>query len=305
MTALLVEQNRKAYERLSTIGERFPQVVVRTYNGDFVELLPILLRDIPPTAFTFFLIDPKGWRFPLERLRPLLARESSEVLFNFMFDFINRFAVHDEPAIAEALNNLMPLGNWRERLIAAVREGVSPEERKEILVEAFRENLQQLGGYKYVCETPVFRPERDRPLYSLFYATRHDTGLEIFRDCQVKTIAAQSESRAQAKLKHIEMRSGQAEMFGSAHEMAPDREALPFLEAEWRAAEDDLMALVPKAPRSVLYRELWPQVLARRVVKRADVNEIAAQLRKDGRLRFPNWEQRQRRPRDDNFVQRP
>ena len=246
MTALLVEKNRKAYERLTTIRKIFPQVAIKTYNGDFVELLPILLQDIPTTAFTFFLIDPKGWKIPLKQIKPLLTRESSEVLFNFMFDFINRFAVHDDPAIAEALKNLMPFGNWRERLIAAVGKGVSPEERKAILVEAFSENLRGLGGYKYVCETPVFRPERDRPLYSLFYATRHPRGLEVFRDCQVKTLAAQSESRAQTKLKRAEMRSGQAELFGSAHEMAPDREALPLLDAERRGAEDDVRALVPK-----------------------------------------------------------
>jgi three-Cys-motif partner protein len=305
MTALLVERNRKSYEQLAVIGERFPQVVVKTYNGDFIEKLPILLRDIPPAAFTFFLIDPKGWKIPIEKIKPLLTWGSSEVLFNFMFDFINRFAVHDDPAVVEALKNLMPFGDWRERLIAAVREGLSPEERKAILVNAFSENLRRLGQYKYVCETPVFRPERDRPLYSLFYATRHDTGLDVFRSCQVKTFAAQSKSRAQTKLKHREERSGQGEMFGSAHEMTPDREALPFLEAEQRAAEDTLMALVTKAERSLLYRELWPQVLAERVVTKTDVNAIAAKLRKDGRLRFPNWESRQRVPRDDTVVQLP
>lgn len=305
MTALLVERSRQAYSQLERIGEKFPQVVVRTYHGDFLEKLPVLLQDIPRGAFTFFLIDPKGWKIPLERLKPLLRRERSEILFNFMFDFINRFAIHDDPVITEALNSLMPIGDWRARLIAAVRDGVSPEQRKTILVEAFSENLRQLGQYTYVCETPVFRPERDRALYSLFYATRHDTGLEVFRDCQVKTIAAQSESRAQTKIKHAAMRSGQREMFDSAHEMAPDREALPFLEAERRAAENTLIAATPKAPDWAPYRDVWPRVLAQRVVKKADVNAIAARLRKDGRLLFQNWEQRQRVPRDDTTMQRP
>jgi hypothetical protein len=222
-----------------------------------------------------------------------------------MFDFINRFAIHDDPVITEALNSLMPIGDWRAQLIAAVRDGVSPEQRKTILVEAFSENLRQLGQYTYVCETPVFRPERDRALYSLFYATRHDAGLEVFRDCQVKTIAAQSESRAQTKIKQAAMRSGQREMFDSAHEMAPDREALPLLEAERRAAENTLIAATPKAPDWAPYRDVWPRVLARCVVKKADVNAIAARLRKDGRLLFPNWEQHQRVPRDDTAMQRP
>jgi hypothetical protein len=268
-------------------------------------MLQKILLDVPSGAFTFFLIDPKGWKIALKSLEPLLGRDNSEVIFNFMFDFINRFAAHDDRAVVDGLNNLMPFGDWRVRLIEAIRDGATPDERKDILVRAFSENLRRLGRYEYVCDTTVFRPERDRPLYSLFYATRHDVGLEVFRDCQVKTIAAQSESRAKARLTHASTRSGQGEMFDGAHEMAPDREAIPLLDAERHAAEGALIAAAPKAPGSAIYGTLWPKVLAERIVGKADVNKIAADLRKEGHLLFPNWQKRQRVPRDDTVVQRP
>ena len=79
------------------------------------------MNDIPREAFAFFLIDPKGWRIPLAKLQPLLARPKSEVVFNFMFEFINRAASMTEPDTVAGLDELMPYGNWRQRLTSEER----------------------------------------------------------------------------------------------------------------------------------------------------------------------------------------
>jgi three-Cys-motif partner protein len=92
MSAFLVERDSAAYAKLAQIPSRYPDIGIKTYSEDFLTVLPEILRDVPNDAFAFFLIDPKGWRIPLERLRPMLARDKSEVTFNFMFDFINRAA---------------------------------------------------------------------------------------------------------------------------------------------------------------------------------------------------------------------
>jgi three-Cys-motif partner protein len=47
MTALLVERDAKAYERLATITARYPDVTVKTYPTDFISVVPSLLKDIP------------------------------------------------------------------------------------------------------------------------------------------------------------------------------------------------------------------------------------------------------------------
>ena len=176
--------------------------------------------------------------------------------------------------------NLMPYGDWRPPLIAAVENGVSSEERRSILVEAFSENLRNVGRYKYICETTVFRPEKDRALYNLFYGTRHEVGLEVFRDCHVKAISAQSKTRQQTKLSNASIQSGQGELFALAHEMAPDREAQPFLEDQRRAAKEFLLAASPMAPQSKPYGQLWPMILEKAVLKKTDLNLIAAELKK-------------------------
>jgi three-Cys-motif partner protein len=303
MTALLVERDAKAFVQLAKIPARYPDIAVMTYPKDFMSVVPALLKEIPRDAFAFFLIDPKGWRIPLAQLQPLLGRDKSEVIFNFMFDFVNRAA---SMKAAVGLDELIPYGDWRRRLaeaepIASVT--ATPEERKEILVDAFTESLRVLGGYAYVVPTEILRPLTDRTLYCLFYATRHDTGLSVFRDCQIAALKAQSTTRAAGKVKYKASSSGQSELFESLHEMGPD-EIEGRLEDEKRKAEAAIRHLVPKSPASIVYRKLWSTILLHHMVRMTDVNTICADMRKKEELLFPDWEARRRVPQDNYRVQR-
>jgi three-Cys-motif partner protein len=303
MTALLVERDAKAFVQLAKIPARYPDIAVMTYPKDFMSVVPALLKEIPRDAFAFFLIDPKGWRIPLAQLQPLLGRDKSEVIFNFMFDFVNRAA---SMKAAAGLDELIPYGDWRRRLaeaepIASVT--ATPEERKEILVDAFTDSLRVLGGYAYVVPTEILRPLTDRTLYCLFYATRHDTGLSVFRDCQIAALKAQSTTRAAGKVKYKASSSGQSELFESLHEMGPD-EIEGRLEDEKRKAEAAIRHLVPKSPASIVYRKLWSTILLHHMVRKTDVNTICADMRKKQELLFPDWETLRRVPQDNYRVQR-
>src|SRR4051794_25420207 len=68
MSAYLIEQAPVAYGRLTGVTSRYTDIEVKTYNEDFLQTFPIILDDIPPAAFAFFFIDPKGWRFRLQDL---------------------------------------------------------------------------------------------------------------------------------------------------------------------------------------------------------------------------------------------
>jgi three-Cys-motif partner protein len=307
MSAYLVERDEAAYRRLAEIPGRHPDIAVKTYPADFLAVLPKILNDIPPDAFTFFLIDPKGWRIPLQGLSAMLARKNSEVIFNFMFDFINRAASIKDPVVVSGLDKLIPYGNWRAKLDEAENarsNGLTTDERKAILVEAFSSCLSGLGGYDYVAETTVLRPASNRTLYCLFYATRHRVGLEVFRDCQVKAMTEQSTTRAAVKVRHTEARTGQGEIFRSLHDMGPT-ELTSYLNSERKKAERAFIALVPEAPNSIEYEVVWPQILASHVVRLTDVNQIGAQLRRDGRLVFPDWEKGKRVPQPRYRMRRP
>jgi three-Cys-motif partner protein len=306
MSAFLVERDAGAYKQLAKVPAKYPDVEIKTYPADFRTVLPEILKDIPPGAFAFFLIDPKGWRIPLTALAPMLARPHSEVIFNFMFDFINRAASIKDAAVVTGLNELMPHGGWRSALEAAEGahpSGLTSEGRKAMLVDAFKANLAHYGHYEYVAEITVLRPVKDRPLYCLFYATRHPQGIEVFRDCQAEAMKEQSKTRAATKVRHAEVKTGQAEIFQSLHDMGPD-DLTTFLKAERAGAEQSLLNLTPEQPDAIRYEKLWPQVLARHVVRKTDVNQIAARLRTDGRLLFPDWEKERRVPQPHYRTQR-
>jgi three-Cys-motif partner protein len=306
MSAFLVEKSQGAFGRLQEVGPRFPDVLVRPFRGDFVELSNMLLAEIPAGAFAFILIDPKGWRIPLKAIGPMLARENTEVVFNFMFDFINRAASMSDPALIAGLDELIPVGAWRDRL-GALRETTSREDtpaaRKAILVDAFKEAVSALGGYPYVMDIPVMRPVKDRMLYSLVYATRKPIGVEVFRDCQLKTLREQENVRGVIKIAHVQAGSKQNELFGSMRDMSPgDMEQ--YLASEQAAAGNALGRLIPAQPSSVRYSEIWPKILLWHAVRKTDLNRMVADLRRQGDVRCINWRDRQRVPDDDTCLQR-
>ncbi|KAK0332221.1 hypothetical protein LTR94_025766, partial [Friedmanniomyces endolithicus] len=256
VSAYLVEKNPAAYANLQSVRTLFPGVEIKTYPGSFIERAPELLKDIPARAFAFLFIDPKGWAIDMQRIAPLLKRPNSEVVFNFMFDFINRFAELQKPQVAASLDRLLVAPGWRAQLAASPDAGVSQaDHRKAVLVEAFAATLRSLGGYAHVAETTVLRPTQDRPLYSLVYGTRSVTGLEVFRDCQIKALRAQSQARGVAKLNAVAASSRQNELFGSLSDMMPDPTD-QFLEDEHRAAGEALLNLVPATPTAVRWAEV-------------------------------------------------
>jgi three-Cys-motif partner protein len=307
MTAFLVEQHPTAYAQLSTVQPRFPDIEIKTYLNDFVSVVPRIVADIPRNAFAFFFIDPKGWGIPLLKLQPMLARPKSEVTFNFMFEFVNRAASMTAPDTVAGLDELMPYGNWRARLADAEKSAgraLTPDERKDILITAFTENLQQIGGYHYVVPTEILRPLRNRTLYCLLYATRHEIGLQAFRECQTKALDAQAETRAALKVQHEASDTGQSEMFTSLHEMGPNEAARLRTDAK-KAAEAAVLELTPKAPAHITYKKLWPAVLTKHAVRLTDVNTICANLKKKNELVFLDWEPRGRVPKDNYRMHRP
>jgi three-Cys-motif partner protein len=307
MTALLVEQHPKAYAKLATIQTRFPDIAIKTYPADFIKIVPDIVADIPRDAFAFFFVDPKGWRIPLLKLKPMLERPKSEMTFNFMFEFINRAAGMTEPVTVAGLDELMPYGNWRVRLADAEKDAgrpLTPDERKDILISAFTENLAQIGRYHFVVPTEILRPSKNRILYCLFYATRHESGLAAFRECQTKALDAQAETRAALKVRRESADTGQSELFTSLHDMGPNETAALRAKAK-AAAEAAILDSTPQAPDHITYKRLWAAVLTRHAVRLTDVNAMCAKLRKTEALLFPDWETGKRVPQDRYRVQRP
>lgn len=307
MIAHLVERHPAAFARLAALQTLFPEVEVVTHQGDFTDLAPRIAAGLPVRAFAFVLIDPKGWKVDLEAIEPLIGRENCEVVFNFMFDFINRFALYDDPAISGQLDRLIPQADWRSRVrqADAAEDALTshpvPDARKRAIVESFAEALGRVGRYRFVADVDVLRPVRDRTLYFLVYGTRQAKGIEVFRDCHVDALQRQSEMRGRIKIERQQVKSGQLELLASANEMGPDRLSIS-LPAEHQRARDILLEMVPKTGEGVRWDSLWPVILSRCVIRLKDLKQIAGEWRRRGVLKFPAWPSNVKRTPEDEYL---
>lgn len=304
MTALLVERSPAAYRRLQEVVDLYPDITIRTFRGEFVALVGDLIKAIPHRAFTFVLMDPKGWKIDMNAVTPLIRRPNTEVVLNFMFDFINRFATMEQPAIQAGLDVLLPGTNWRQRMADLdadpAERGASP--RKDILVAAISDVIGRLGNYPYVMETPVLYPTKDRTFYSLIYATRSKIGIEVFRECQHDALKAQDLVRDQLKSSKRADTTMMDDLFAG---MSTGNEfATRWMAEQEAAAVTALLEAVPPSPEFIRYGDVWPAVLARHGVRRRQLARMAAEMRKDRTLKFLDWAPRKQVPDDEYRVQR-
>lgn len=289
MTALLVEKDPEAFARLQEIIPLYPDLTIRTFNADFVKIVPELLRAIPPRAFSFVLMDPKGWTIDMAAVAPLFRRPNCEIVFNFMFTMINWSASMPNAAVQAGLDRLMPGTNWKARLDALSPIGgvTIAAARKEVLISSINEVVERLGRFEYVMETPVLFPMKDRTFYSLIYATRSTKGVEVFRDCQHAALLAQDTVRADLRTTKRDEQHGTADMFGS---VLTGREFAGRWIAEQEAgALIATLASIPADPDCITYGKLWPQILARYGVRKVRFGRVTAELKAAGNIKFLDW----------------
>lgn len=302
MVAHLVEKDDDAFEKLRRLKEQFPSIDIRLYHGPFESHLNAILAALPRQAFCFSFIDPKGVSLDLDVLQPLLARPSSEVLVNFMFDFVNRFVSHPNPAVLETMNRLIPGAAWRDNLDVARAEGASPEEREAILVDAFGHALRKAGQFNFVTSLVVQKPLSDRTLYHLVYGTRDQRGLSVFRDSQIKALEAQAAIRASEKAAARTSRSGQPDFFGGSDAVCTDPSSKE-IEIGRRDGVAAALAAIDARRESIAWSALWPMILEHHTVRESELGRAMNEARRAGRIQAPDWpSDRHSKPRPEQLF---
>ena len=89
---------------------------IKTHEGKFEDAVTEI-QSFVAASFALIFIDPTGWTgYPFDKTKPLFARAKCEVLINFMYDFINRFAHSGDIETVESLAPILGGLNWPERL---------------------------------------------------------------------------------------------------------------------------------------------------------------------------------------------
>jgi three-Cys-motif partner protein len=163
------ENNAEAFAQLQQAVARFHKpeegFEVRTYCGKFEDAVSEIQTFID-TSFPLIFIDPTGWTgYPFGKIKPIFARRKCEVLINFMYEFVNRFAHSgDEDAVAK-LGPIMGGPGWRHRLDPNLTRGRAVE-------KLFREALKTAGNFEFVISTKIDKATAERPYFFITYGTK-------------------------------------------------------------------------------------------------------------------------------------
>ena len=207
--ALYIEKDKESFDKLESFlaKKEWNEVDAKALPGEFYELRDDILKWCGEGNFTFFFVDHTGWRKAIEipTLRPLLQRQNSEYLINFMFDFVLR--AHTQTQFEEQMKEI-----FGEVLDTT---GMTPKEREVFFMKQYRKRLK--SAQPSTTRKPrsayvkVLYPLKDRTIYDMVYLTRHPLGIVVFMEVLEKLDLIQKKVRAQAKQERRVEKSGQQE----------------------------------------------------------------------------------------------
>ena len=179
--AIFCEEKQSAYRKLEEyISANAGEVEFKCIPGKVEQNVGEICDFAGPKGFRFAFLDPTGWNVDTSAITPLLKGAWSEVVFNFMAEFINRFP--DFEQVHNSYSTLLGNVDWRARFDALPKE-LSNDEK---ILRMFRDVLKERWEFRYIVEMPIKKPSRERVFYKLVYGTRSPHGVLVFRDAQAK-----------------------------------------------------------------------------------------------------------------------
>jgi len=221
--SIFVESDTERADLLDAHVEHAPSNIVRPeiWRTSFEEAIPGILRWLQPDEFAFVFVDPFGWKGVIEPavLAPFLRRTHTELLINFMWNFINLAT-----GLPEQEANLTAVFNgeeWRD----AMAQGGEAKQRE--LMRLYRRKLVDVcngqGGERLrTAMLPVEYINKKKVIFYLVYATHNATGLAVFWEEAEKTAQQQTRLKLQHRLDKRAEKLGQGDFFNADdHEDEP------------------------------------------------------------------------------------
>lgn len=203
------------------------------WRKQFDEAIPEVLQWLEPDEFAFVFIDPFGWKGVVEPdvLAPFLRRPSTELLINFMWNFINLAT-----GLPEQERNLTGIfgADWRQAIA-----GDGERKRRE-LMRLYRQKLAEVSRLQgrtrlRTAMLPVEYIDKKKIIFNLVYATHSPTGLVVFWEEAEKTARHQQRLKLQHALDRHAAKGGQVDLFNADAHAGERSTSLEDLQAAWLA----------------------------------------------------------------------
>jgi 16S rRNA G966 N2-methylase RsmD len=276
---LFLEKNPDAFRRLQEFALSVADAEVVALNSkleDSVADITDFLRAGGSKSFPFIFIDPTGWTgFAMDVIEPLLRFDPGEVLINFMSGDIPRFVTSPQEQTAQSFMRLF--GNKEFKTIV---EGLSERDREDALVEEYRRIVALRGNFKFTCSAIVLHPKSNRTRFHLVYATRHPTGVKVFKEAEKIAMKEMEHVRGDVRQRKHEEATG-AVLFDDLYHDPSYYEALR--ERYTQRAENAVLAMLRKR-RRVSYDESWELAMSFPLTWESDLRKLLARLVNDKHL---------------------
>jgi three-Cys-motif partner protein len=169
---------------------------VTLLEGDCNEVL--LTQVLPKVSYrrrerALCLLDPYGLHLNWDVLAAAGRSNAIDLFLNFPIMDMNRNALKKKPgrvqqAQAARMTAFWGDESWREAAYRPKAQGdffesdVSEKTTNERVVEAFRQRLKEVAGFRNVPAPMPMRNKTNAVLYYLFFASQNDTGNKIFNE---------------------------------------------------------------------------------------------------------------------------
>lgn len=268
---------------------------IQTHCGNFTDAVPKITAFVK-NSFALIFIDPTGWTgYGFDRIKPLLTPRLTEVIINYMCDFINRGVAMSDVTTVTSFDPILGGPGWSDRLdpeLAAQDRGMAAE-------KLFRETLKTAGQFDFVVSTKIYRPTIDRPHFFLTYGTKKNSGLSTFRDTEYKALEQQAADRSAAKERKREEEFGSADMFAGVDAAVQSERIDDFVTTEKAAASEFILSMLADGPKS--FSDVWVSVLQRFVLRVTNVKGICVALSRDEKIEN-TWGGGDQKPRDEDII---
>ncbi|HSI35366.1 MAG: three-Cys-motif partner protein TcmP [Phycisphaerae bacterium] len=291
LRCFFVEKDRKAFAQLSRFAASVGDgIEIETKCSSLAAAVPDILRFVnasSPRSFPFFFLDPKGWSaLEYAAIEPLIRLDPGEILVNFMSEFIRRFIEVPHPDVQDSFDRMF--GPFKPPPTAL--KGLQSEDLDDVLVDAYAELLRRTGNFDYVCRAIILRPESDRTLYHLIYATRHWKGVQEFKKAEGDGMDVQESTRAEVKSRR---KAGDAPFLFSASVMDDPRHYERLRSRYLSKARAKVAALI-KSHASLAFEEVWATALSEPIVQQADLDAWISEWRARGQVVIAGMAPKQR-----------
>jgi three-Cys-motif partner protein len=291
------ERNSAAFAQLVSAVKPFhkpeDQFEIQTYHGEFADAVGVIQAFIR-SSFPLIFIDPTGWTgYPFDKIKPLFMRSKCEVLINFMYEFVNRFASSDDAETIASIDPILGGPGWRERLDRDLPRGPAVE-------KLFRETLKSAGNFDFVISTKIDKSTVERPHFFIAYGTKSWDGLKTFRQTEYDALRQHARSRAHARERQREERSGTPDLF-VGHQANVQETTIDQIVDEQKALASRILQALLRERGAQPFRYVAAQLLQAYMLRETNVKDICVDLSKAGVIE-KTWPGGNRKPSDETTI---